>query len=279
MNREVLLSLLALDAYNRGYGQNVLLNPSDSTVSQNEAGRQLGNATILNVDLPQGSQEVGFYAISYEWNGETIISYRGTNFPSSLEGFIDFLNQNFIGGWSIFTGFGTHTHTQFARDFYTAVTGQDFLDNQVDPGPLNVTVTGHSLGGGLAGYISSRTLASAEVFDPVPFGVFAWRSAISDALAATVAEFFGNLSPDEVFDNIPEIVLEALMPGTSQTWQLFADRLAQNIADRAPEFVQVYGSSLEGEIASLIQNLQLAVGGVLASLGPRVERARLTIAH
>lgn len=38
MNRDVFLSLLALDAYNRGYGQNVLLRKDDKITGQNELG-------------------------------------------------------------------------------------------------------------------------------------------------------------------------------------------------------------------------------------------------
>lgn len=76
MNPDVFLSLLALDSYNRGYGQNVggLGNTG-----------MIGNATILaQSDINEGSAEVeaGFYAIAYDWNGQTIISYRGTDEPS-----------------------------------------------------------------------------------------------------------------------------------------------------------------------------------------------------
>lgn len=86
MNRDVFLSLLALDSYNRGYGQNVggLL----------ESG-QIGTVNIVTRSSIFGEQSdavfarwqaAGFYAIAYEWQGETIISYRGTNFdPGSLE--------------------------------------------------------------------------------------------------------------------------------------------------------------------------------------------------
>ncbi len=82
MNRDVFLSLLALDAYNRGYGQNVLLNTGDSTSGQNEADRMIGHARILrDANDPEGiAQAAGFYAIAYDWNGETVISFRGTNF-------------------------------------------------------------------------------------------------------------------------------------------------------------------------------------------------------
>ena len=81
MNRDVFLSLLALDAYNRGYGQNVLLRDGDSATAQNERGRRIGNATIRSdANDPEGAaQAAGFYAIAYQWNGETVISYRGTN--------------------------------------------------------------------------------------------------------------------------------------------------------------------------------------------------------
>ncbi|MBE5073997.1 hypothetical protein IM511_06735 [Erythrobacteraceae bacterium E2-1 Yellow Sea] len=103
MNREVFLSLLALDSYNRNYGQNVILYDGDITSGQNEAGRQLGGATILNVDLPNGSISAGFYAIAYDWNGETIISYRGTNFE--FDSVADFLGSplynDVFGGWTL----------------------------------------------------------------------------------------------------------------------------------------------------------------------------------
>jgi hypothetical protein len=75
MNRDVFLSLLALDAYNRGEG--AALN------GLTESGA-IGTATIR--EFQPGEQEgweaAGFYAIAYDWNGETVISYRGTNFPN-----------------------------------------------------------------------------------------------------------------------------------------------------------------------------------------------------
>ncbi len=82
MNRDVFLSLLALDSYNRGYGPNVLLNTSDSTSGQNEVDRLIGSATITAHNISPAAQAAGFYAIAYNWNSETIISLSGTNFPS-----------------------------------------------------------------------------------------------------------------------------------------------------------------------------------------------------
>lgn len=87
MNRDVFLSLLALDSYNRGY---------DRGLNELSESGGIGNATIraFQPQEQDGWEEAGFYAIAYEWNGETIISYRGTSFPDfnnltaeSVEGF------------------------------------------------------------------------------------------------------------------------------------------------------------------------------------------------
>jgi len=82
MNQDVFLSLLALDAYNRGYGRNVFVN--GSATNEAEGGLKIGNATVLiDANDPEGlARAAGFYAIAYDWNGETVISYRGTNFPN-----------------------------------------------------------------------------------------------------------------------------------------------------------------------------------------------------
>lgn len=64
MDRNLLLAILSMDTYNRSYGQGVILYPGDLTTGQDEAGRQIGNATILNVDLPTGSVSASLYAIA-----------------------------------------------------------------------------------------------------------------------------------------------------------------------------------------------------------------------
>ncbi|WP_454184797.1 hypothetical protein [Porphyrobacter sp. MBR-49] len=87
-DRNLFLSILAMDSYNRAYGQGVILNAGDSDAGQAEAGRKLGKATILNVDLPSGAMPAGFYAIAYDMTGvegfaagEKVISCRGTDNP------------------------------------------------------------------------------------------------------------------------------------------------------------------------------------------------------
>ena len=70
MNRDVFLSILAMDSYQRGYEVGIKGVSATSIV----------NATISRIsDTRLVSDEVraGFFASSYDWNGTTVISYRG----------------------------------------------------------------------------------------------------------------------------------------------------------------------------------------------------------
>ncbi|MEX2492945.1 MAG: hypothetical protein WD425_14415 [Nitrospirales bacterium] len=65
---ELMYAILAMDAYNRGYNPGILLS-----------GSQVGTATITtdSETTPETSGDghaAGFYAVAYQWNGETIIS-------------------------------------------------------------------------------------------------------------------------------------------------------------------------------------------------------------
>ena len=83
MNRDVFLSILAMDAYQRRYAPGIL----------GVAGNQVGKAIIQNIDLPTGSEEAGFAATSYKLSeawaglaaGTTVVSYRGTDFDNGAE--------------------------------------------------------------------------------------------------------------------------------------------------------------------------------------------------
>ena len=118
VSNELMLAILAMDSYNRGYdagigdGQNVV--DSVDTDGLGEAGSTIGNAAVIDVDLPLGSEAAGFYAIAYQWNGETVISYRGTDNPNPLAEGSDFWN-----GWTLGAGFRScrrrrHRHRPFA---------------------------------------------------------------------------------------------------------------------------------------------------------------------
>lgn len=101
IDRDLFLAILAMDSYNRGYGEGI-----EDLGGQ---GTQLGNATIIRQsDVAEGSSGVtaGFYAIAYNVSDVTglegysrVISYRGTN--ATLDGiFADITN-----GWDAVAGF------------------------------------------------------------------------------------------------------------------------------------------------------------------------------
>ena len=72
---ELSYAILALDSYNRGYDPGV---PGLSDAP----GTQIGNRTILDTDLPIGSETASFYAAAYQdASGNIVISYRGTDDP------------------------------------------------------------------------------------------------------------------------------------------------------------------------------------------------------
>jgi hypothetical protein len=93
MNSDVLLSILALDTYNRGDGANV--------GGLSESG-SIGTATIrpFKPGEQDGWAAAGFYAIAYNWNGQTVISYRGTNIVDNFPSLDDM-----VYGWSLGAAF------------------------------------------------------------------------------------------------------------------------------------------------------------------------------
>ena len=101
--------------------------------------------------------------------GTTVISYRGTDNPvGDLSS--NFSNFDLWTGWRFGAGSTFGTQLSLAREFYEAVTNQDpyRVAGAVHP-PENVVLTGHSLGGGLAGHIASLTYDEAFLGDHEPF--------------------------------------------------------------------------------------------------------------
>ena len=65
-----------MDSYNRGYGEKIEINNLDSV------GQQIGKYTIIDeseIEEDEPGRAADFYAIAYEYNDETVISYRGTD--------------------------------------------------------------------------------------------------------------------------------------------------------------------------------------------------------
>lgn len=152
LSNNLFYSILALDAYNRGYDAK-LPGLSDAT------GTQLGDAKIIATAGDKAAQDIGFYALAYDWNGKTIISYRGTDNPNILQKGNDIWN-GWVGGAGIIS-----TQSEAALKFYADIVGQSpFVKNNA------VVTTGHSLGGGLAGYVAAISNGAAYAYDPMPFG-------------------------------------------------------------------------------------------------------------
>jgi hypothetical protein len=156
MNRNLFLSILAMDSYNRGYGEGIagLGRPSFDENGNPTSIIQLGNAVIARdssslKDVNQNRLDIptGFYALAYNWNGETVISYRGTDKANPLVPTSDFWN-----GWTLGAGFDEASQGGLALRFYKAVTGKDAVSGNNS----NVITTGHSLGGGLAGFVANE---------------------------------------------------------------------------------------------------------------------------
>jgi Ca2+-binding RTX toxin-like protein len=190
MDNAQLLAILALDAYNQGVNPNIL-----------NRGADIGVAKRLNLDLPSGSTEAGFSAVAYKLEaavgdlaaGTIIISYRGTN---------DSIDP--LTGWPIAVGVGAPSsptvpgsQADLAFRFYESVTGHSVFD-----GPQsNVVLTGHSLGGGLAGLVASLSGTKATIFDNIPYAGAAMAIALAyDAIQAgkSILSFFADMGTGSV---------------------------------------------------------------------------------
>ena len=128
MNREVFLSILAMDSYQRGYatGINGLETPTFGPDGLATTTVKIGQARIVRDanDAAGVAQSASFYALSYTFDvpwaglaqGTTVISYRGTDFDKGKE-----LLHDVLYGWSSFTGLGTNSQFPLAEQFFNAV--------------------------------------------------------------------------------------------------------------------------------------------------------------
>jgi len=176
LSPELMYAILSLDAYNRGYDPGI--------ADLGGLGSQIGMATIMNdsentnVTATTG-KAAGFYAVAYDTEYGTVISYRGTNADS-----VDALLTDVWNGWTAGIGFSGASQAGMALEFYSAVTGQS-----VYAGPAaNTILTGHSLGGGLAGFVSSLSRTPGVGLDHMPFGLAAWAQYGSDYMAGRVSD-------------------------------------------------------------------------------------------
>jgi hypothetical protein len=203
ISNDLFNALLSLDAYNRGYDAHL----GSSTDGLGGLLSKIGDATVIAQDGDATARDASFFAQAYSRGGQTIISYRGTD--SLLD---------VVFGW--ITGAGAFgPQAQLAFDFYKAVTGQSVWDGPVG----NVLLTGHSLGGGLAGLVASLTGDRAEIYDNMPY-----------AGAATLAALERNIG-------LGTIDLASLVAGTAQP------------AFPLPNSTNITGVNISGEALDLVR--------------------------
>jgi Ca2+-binding RTX toxin-like protein len=208
ISKDLFLSILSMDAYNRGY------NPGITGLSD-APGTGISTSHIRDFDLPTGSEAANFYGISYIVGagvdgiaaGTTVISYRGTDDFIAEFGPVD-LPISFLGS--------SYQQQQIALAL------NFFRTTDATNGTSPILLTGHSLGGALAGITGGLTGTDFRVVDHIGFGaaitnlINAWNeikpyyfsSSYEDSLAAYLA---GSMAGNVVIANF------------AAKWQFFKD--------------------------------------------------------
>ena len=158
-SKDLLLAILAMDSYNREYGAGLVVS-----------GAQVGSATFkdhvassISETTYSNWQSSGFYAAAYDTPYGQVISYRGTdNFSSDPnKGGSDVWK-----GWVSSVGIPSSQYG-LAMQFYQTITGKSVYDGAAS----STILTGHSLGGGLAGMVGALSGTETLTFDHAPFGL------------------------------------------------------------------------------------------------------------
>jgi Ca2+-binding RTX toxin-like protein len=207
---DLMRAILAMDSYNQGY------RPGLTGV-----GTQIGSATVSTDSTAKlglgATQSVGFYAVAYQLNGQTVIAYRGTDILPGRNGaaIFDSASWQDFAAWSL----------TFGNDYSAAqaLLAQSFYDQVRNSAPgQQIVTTGHSLGGALAGFMASIHGLSAWAYDPM--GYTGAANALYDATtigvpagdgqsfivdtAAAQAYYGGGPIPALNFDGIHGIALQ-----------------------------------------------------------------------
>jgi len=229
-SRDLFLAILAMDSYNRGYDRGI-----DKNGTKLVEGGALGNATFLSDanDSNGIAKAAGFYAIAYNWNGEKIVAYRGTDKLSPSFFGLNGSGSDFeaygigIGQPFSLTG-GLTAQARLTIEFYRKVAGEGS-----DPFAANITTTGHSLGGGLAGYAAMLYGKESAVFANMAFE----NSAAATRGAALVGSMFG-VDQTLVYGNGPIYALDrSNIHALAVNGELLGYTLHNRIAQQTPEYV------------------------------------------
>lgn len=199
ISKDLFLAILSMDSYHRGYQAGI--------AGLGGTGQKVGSATIgyqsqnsLDPDPADPEFISGFYAVTYSMGGaaptglggQNVISYRGTDSAN-----------DYTAGWSVGGGFVQFNQAQQALDFFADATGNSYKDGAAE----NFILTGHSLGGGLAGFVSAMSGTDGVGYDNMPF--FA---------AALIQHYLDNededgiLSPEEFLNVLDQLSTTATIP-------------------------------------------------------------------
>lgn len=250
----VFLAILAMDSYNRGHRPGIDFTRWLNVTNDEEA---IGAAAIgidsLELFGTPSALATGFSATAYTWNGTPVISYRGTDYDSNVDepNFLSTLTGRDIWqGWTVGLGFPGGQQAQLALEFYRQVAGVDSVYFLIEDQP-SITLLGHSLGGGLAGFVGALSGQLNLGYDHMPFGIAAYAQAISDSAVAAA----------DVLGLDWETVL-AVLAGPSNpiayisgiiTFQRFVDEFAVQFALREPA-IGMTSRHIDGEILELVRS-------------------------
>lgn len=160
MSRRLYLALMAMDAYSRS-------SPDTANVNAiNGLPTSLGLAVLLNVPLPDGSYKAGFAGAAYSYDGKLVVSYRGTDKNTVTSGGD---GSDLLNGYGLGAGSGAAPQALLAIEFAKSAVKAFSHGTTDDPRSISMIATGHSLGGGLAGYVAGLYSQSATVFDNMAF--------------------------------------------------------------------------------------------------------------
>ncbi len=157
ISTELLMAVLSMDAYNREYNSGI-----DGLNASKVGQASIIDRTAVGIGAPeyQAWQSASFYAVAYQMTdnsidglveGEIIISYRGTD-----ERFFELP----LVDLPIITGDYDEQQVQLAMQFHSAIAAT--AENPI-------FLTGHSLGGGLAGMTAAAFDEQSLLVDPIGF--------------------------------------------------------------------------------------------------------------
>lgn len=120
MSRDLFLAILAMDSYNRGYGEGVAglaapeLNPDGTPKTIIRIGNAQISGDSVTILGPDG-EAAGFYALAYDVSGvkdakgnplfdtDTVIAYRGSDYEDTNGAILR--SNDLWQGWTVGAGF------------------------------------------------------------------------------------------------------------------------------------------------------------------------------